>query len=55
MPNTFVKRKDIKGFTLKIGHLFIEVVYHYSVFNLKVIALNWKSLRSKTLYVLDLI
>lgn len=48
-----IKRADIKGFTLKIGQLYIEVVYHYNIFNLKTIALNWKKLNSKTYYLLD--
>lgn len=48
-----IKRSDIKGFTIKIGKLYIEVVYHYNIFNLKVIALNWGKLDTKTFYLLD--
>lgn len=49
-----MKREHIKGFTVKIGQLIIETVYHRNILNLKVIALNWKTLNSKTFRILDL-
>lgn len=49
-----MKREHIKGFTVKIGHLIIETVYHRNPLNLKVIAFNWKTLNGKTFRLLDI-
>lgn len=50
-----MKRQDIKGFTLNLGKVFLEIVYHKNIFNLKVIAFNFNGLTSKTYRLLDLI
>lgn len=47
-----IKRKDITGFTIKIFNMYIEFVFVKYI--LKVIAINFNRLDTKTYRILDL-